>query len=40
MSTFRRDVLGGLAARPRTLPCKYFYDLEGSRLFDLICELP
>lgn len=39
-STFRHDVLEGLAARPRHLSCKYFYDLEGSRLFDQICDLP
>jgi dimethylhistidine N-methyltransferase len=40
MSTFLSDVLGGLAACPPTLPCKYFYDQRGSRLFDQICELP
>jgi uncharacterized SAM-dependent methyltransferase len=22
------------------LPSKYFYDAEGSRLFDVICQLP
>ena len=36
---FLRDVRQGLAGRPKTLPCKYFYDAEGSRLFDRICEL-
>ncbi len=36
---FLRDVWAGLGARPRSLPCKYFYDLAGSRLFDRICEL-
>ena len=30
----------GLARRPRALPCTLFYDAEGSRLFDRICELP
>jgi dimethylhistidine N-methyltransferase len=40
MSTFLSDVVGGLASRPPTLPCKYFYDQEGSRLFDKICALP
>jgi len=25
---------------PRTLPCKYFYDHDGSDLFQSICELP
>ena len=34
------DVLRGLSARRKTLPSKYFYDAEGSRLFEAICELP
>ncbi len=33
------EVVTGLRANPKTLPCKYFYDAEGSRLFDRICEL-
>ena len=37
---FRDGVLAGLGASPKTLPCKFFYDAEGSRLFDRICELP
>jgi dimethylhistidine N-methyltransferase len=37
--TFLRDVLNGLAASPKAIPSKYFYDEEGSRLFDRICEL-
>ncbi|MCC7273703.1 MAG: L-histidine N(alpha)-methyltransferase [Alphaproteobacteria bacterium] len=37
---FRRAVVRGLSATPRTLPCKFFYDEAGSRLFDRICELP
>lgn len=35
---FRRDVLTGLDARPKTLPCKYLYDEKGSQLFEAICE--
>jgi L-histidine Nalpha-methyltransferase len=35
-----RAVRSGLARVPKTLPCRFFYDLEGSRLFDRICELP
>ena len=35
----RDDVLAGLRRRPRRLPCKYFYDARGSRLFEKICEL-
>jgi L-histidine N-alpha-methyltransferase len=34
------DVREGLARRPRRLPPRWFYDEEGSRLFDLITELP
>jgi L-histidine N-alpha-methyltransferase len=37
---FRDAVLAGLGEVPKTLPCKFFYDAEGSRLFDQICELP
>jgi L-histidine N-alpha-methyltransferase len=37
---FRADVLRGLSRRAKRLPCKYFYDDVGSRLFDRICELP
>jgi L-histidine Nalpha-methyltransferase len=36
----RDDVLAGLAARPRRLPSKYFYDAAGSALFERICEQP
>ncbi|NNE69929.1 MAG: L-histidine N(alpha)-methyltransferase [Rhodothermales bacterium] len=33
------DVLHGLSASPKSLPPRLFYDQEGSRLFDAICEL-
>jgi len=36
----QEEVLAGLRASQKTLPCKYFYDEPGSRLFDAICELP
>jgi L-histidine Nalpha-methyltransferase len=36
----RRDVSEGLRATPKTLPSKYFYDEEGSALFDAITRLP
>ena len=36
----RRDVAAGLQATPKTLPSKYFYDEEGSALFDAITRLP
>jgi L-histidine N-alpha-methyltransferase len=33
------DVRAGLGRGARSIPPKYFYDDEGSRLFDAICEL-
>ncbi|MGH7983956.1 MAG: L-histidine N(alpha)-methyltransferase [Candidatus Udaeobacter sp.] len=39
-SEFLADVIAGLSAKPRTLPCKYFYDERGAALFQKICELP
>ncbi len=39
-SEFARDLAGALAARPRSISPKYFYDAQGSALFDRICELP
>jgi L-histidine Nalpha-methyltransferase len=36
----RRDVLDGLAAFPKSLPPKWFYDSVGSDLFDQITRLP
>ena len=36
---FFTDVLDGLAQPRKTLPCKYFYDEMGSKLFEQICEL-
>jgi dimethylhistidine N-methyltransferase len=40
VSQFQADVSEGLARPQKELPCKYFYDREGSRLFDAICEQP
>ena len=37
---FRRDVVNGLAARPRTIPARWFYDRAGSALFEQITTLP
>ena len=36
---FHADVLAGLAARPKRLAPKYFYDKKGSELFDRITRL-
>ena len=37
---FLRDVVEGLSKPRKTLPSKWLYDEEGSRLFELITELP
>src|SRR5258705_13499110 len=34
------DVLSGLALPQKSIPPKYFYDEQGCRLFEAICELP
>jgi dimethylhistidine N-methyltransferase len=37
---FAADALAGLKATPKRMPAKYFYDAEGSQLFEQITELP
>jgi dimethylhistidine N-methyltransferase len=37
---FRAAVMEGLGCSPKRLPPKFFYDEQGSRLFDAITELP
>jgi dimethylhistidine N-methyltransferase len=39
-AAFAEDVRRGLTAPQKTLPCRHFYDDEGSRLFEEICALP
>ena len=39
-SAFEVDVVAGLARPQKAIPPKYFYDAEGSRLFEEICRLP
>ena len=36
---FRSAVIEGLSAAPKRIPPKFFYDAEGSRIFDRICAL-
>ena len=36
----RADALSGLTSAPKSLPPKWFYDAQGSALFDKITELP
>ena len=38
--TFAEDVLNGLSSNPKYLSSKYFYDDEGSRLFQEIMKVP
>src|SRR3954469_4738891 len=37
---FLAEVLAGLSGRPRSLPCKFFYDERGADFFLKICGLP
>lgn len=39
-ASLRADALAGLTATPRTLPPKWFYDAQGSALFEKITQLP
>ena len=39
-AAFLHDVLTGLSSSQKSLPCKYFYDEAGSRLFEQICLVP
>ncbi|WP_373330866.1 L-histidine N(alpha)-methyltransferase [Salmonirosea aquatica] len=40
LTPFAEDVLSGLSAEQKTLSSKYFYDDEGSRIFQEIMQLP
>src|SRR5579863_6574420 len=40
VDAFAADVIAGLTAKPKILSPKYFYDLQGSALFDRITQLP
>jgi L-histidine N-alpha-methyltransferase len=40
LAEFARDIKTGLTGLPKSLSCRYFYDREGSLLFEAICELP
>jgi L-histidine Nalpha-methyltransferase len=39
-TAFRAEVLDGLAQEPKAVPARWFYDDEGSRLFEEITRLP
>ena len=40
LKDFKNDVLKGLSNSNKSLPCKYIYDEEGSKLFKKITKLP
>ncbi len=40
LSEFGREMRAGLSRAVRSVSPKFFYDVEGSALFDRICELP
>ena len=40
VASLRADALAGLTATPKSLPPKWFYDAQGSALFEKITELP
>lgn len=40
LSSFEQEIMAGLAALPKKLAPKFFYDAQGSRLFEQICEVP
>jgi L-histidine Nalpha-methyltransferase len=37
---FADALLAGLRSEPKRISCKYFYDSEGSRLFEKVCGIP
>ena len=39
-TAFRADVLEGLCASQKTIPCRWLYDRRGSELFETITRLP
>ena len=39
-TAFRAEVLDGLAQQPKAVPSRWFYDEEGSQLFERITRLP
>ena len=39
LEDFETAVIDGLSRPAKSLPCKFFYDQQGSRLFDRICTL-
>ncbi|MDH3727220.1 MAG: L-histidine N(alpha)-methyltransferase [Myxococcales bacterium] len=40
LGDLKAEAVAGLRRSPKSLPCKYFYDSLGARLFEAITELP
>ncbi len=40
LGDFRRELVTGLSAARKSIPCRFLYDARGSALFDRICKLP
>jgi dimethylhistidine N-methyltransferase len=40
LGNLKAEAVAGLRRSPKSLPCKYFYDSLGARLFEAITELP
>ncbi|MBW2269688.1 MAG: L-histidine N(alpha)-methyltransferase [Deltaproteobacteria bacterium] len=40
LASFAEAVEAGLQGRPKSIPCRFLYDEEGSQLFEQICEVP
>lgn len=38
-NSWGQDIKEGLTQYPKKIPSKYFYDAQGSQLFEQICEL-
>ena len=40
LESFASEVRAGLTAKPKRIPCRFFYDEAGSQIFEEICKLP
>jgi dimethylhistidine N-methyltransferase len=40
LTSLATEVERGLSAKPKKLPCRFFYDEAGSEIFEEICDLP
>jgi dimethylhistidine N-methyltransferase len=40
LASLAEEVEAGLCAAPKSIPCRFLYDEEGSELFEQICEVP